>query len=75
MSLSLNSKGFRLQEGKKATEGKWSNYTDVTMYITPKMETCLRLHSKEETFDLPLSRVGISRKEAYNAIRELIKKK
>jgi len=75
MSLSLNSKGFRLQEGKKATEGKWFNYTDVTMYITPKMETCLRLHSKEETFDLPLSRVGISRKEAYNAIRELIKKK
>ncbi len=75
MTLSLNSKGFRLQEGKKVTEGKWSNYTDVTIYITPKMETCLRLHSKEETFDLPLSRVGISRKEAYNTIRELIKKK
>jgi len=75
MSLSLNSKGFRLQEGKKATEGKWSNYTDVTIYITPKMETCLRLHSKEETFDLPLSRVDMPRKEAYNAIRELIKKK
>ena len=75
MTLSLNSRGFRLQEGRKVTEGKWSNYSDVTMYITPKMETCLRLHLKEETFDLPLSRVGISRKEAYNAIRQLIKKK
>jgi hypothetical protein len=75
MTLSLSSKGFQLQQGRGLTEGKWSNYSDVTMYITPKMETCLRLHSKEETFDLPLSRVSISRKEAYNAIRELIKKK
>jgi hypothetical protein len=75
MSLSLNSRGFRLQEGRKVTEDKWSNYSEVTMYITPKMETCLRLHSKEENFDLPLSRVGISRKEAYNAIRQLMKKK
>ncbi len=75
VTLSLSSKGFQLQQGRRLTEGKWSNYTDVTMYITPKMETCLRLHSKEETFDLPLSRVSISRKEAYNAIRELIKKK
>jgi hypothetical protein len=75
MSLSLNSKGFRLQEGKKAMKGKWSNYSDITIYITPKMETCLRLHSKEETFDLPISRVGVPRKEAYEAIKQLIKKK
>jgi hypothetical protein len=75
MSLSLNSKGFRLQEGKKATEGKWSNYSDMTIYITPRMETCLRLQSKKDTFDLPLSRIGISRKEAYNTIKQLIAKK
>jgi len=75
VTLSLSSRGFQLQEGKKVTEGKWSNYSDVTMYITPKLETCLRLHSKEETFDLPLSRVGVSRKEAYKTIRQLIKKK
>jgi hypothetical protein len=75
MTLSLNSRGFRLQEGRKVTEGKWSNYSDVTMCITPKMETCLRLHSKDENFDLPLSRVGVSRKEAYNTIRQLMKKK
>ena len=75
VTLSLNSKGFQLQQGRGLTEGKWSNYSDVTMYITPKMETCLRLHSKDENFDLPLSRVGISRKEAYNAIKQLIKKK
>lgn len=75
VTLSLSSKGFQLQQGRGLTEGKWSNYSDVTMYITPKMETCLRLHSKDENFDLPLSRVGISRKEAYNAIKQLIKKK
>jgi hypothetical protein len=75
MSLSLNSKGFRLQEGKKATEKKWSNYSDVTIYITPKMETCLRLHSREDNFDLPVSRVGIPRKEAFDAIMQLVKKK
>jgi len=74
-TLTLNSKGFQLREGKKVSGGKWSNYADVTMYITPKLETCLRLHSKEKTLDLPLSRVGLSRKEAYNAIRQLIKKK
>jgi len=75
VTLSLNSKGFQLREGGRVTEDRWSNNTDVTIYITPKHETCLRLHSKEETFDLPLSRVGISRKEAYNAIRQLIRKK
>lgn len=75
VTLSLNSKGFQLHEGRRLTEDKWSNYSDVTIYITPRLETCLRLHSKEESFDLPVSRVGISRKEAYNAIKQLIKKK
>ena len=75
VTLSLNSKGFQLLEGRRLTEDKWSNYSDVTIYITPRLETCLRLHSKEESFDLPVSRVGISRKEVYNAIKQLIKKK
>jgi len=75
VSLSLDSKGFKVQEGGNVKEGKWSDYSDVTIGITPKMETFLRLHSKKESFDLPLSRVGMPRKEAYNAIRELIKKK
>lgn len=75
MTLSINSKGFHLRKGKTITEGKWSNYTDATIYITPNYETCLRLHSKKETFDLPLSRVGLSRKDAYNAIKQLIKKR
>jgi len=75
MTITLNNKGFQLRKGKTITEGKWSNYTDVTIYITPQYETCIRLHSKEETLDLPLSRTGLSRKEAYNAIKQLIKKK
>jgi len=73
-TLTLNSKGFQLRQGQKVTAGKWSDYTDVTIYVTSKQETCLRLHSKGGVFDLPISRVGISRKEAYNAIRQLIKK-
>jgi hypothetical protein len=74
-TLSLNSQGFQLQEGKKITEHKWSDYADVTIFITPRLEACLRLHAKKETFDLPLSRVGISRREAYNTIKQLIKRK
>jgi len=74
-TLSLNNKGFQLRKGKKITEGKWSSYTDATIYITPQYETCIRLHSKDKTLDLPLSRVGLSRKEAYRAIKQLLKKK
>jgi len=73
--ISLNSKGFKLQEGQNITEGKWSDYRNVTIYITPRHETCLRLHSKDNTLDIPLSKIGLSRKEAYNAIKQLIRKK
>jgi hypothetical protein len=74
-TLTLNDKGFELREGKSVTQGKWSNFKDVTIYITPKNETCLRLYSKKKTLDLPISRTGISRKEVYDAVRQLIKKK
>jgi len=30
---------------------------------------------KEETFDIPISRVGLSRKEAYSTIKQMLKKK
>jgi len=73
-ALTLNSKGFKLAKGNTVEEHKWADYKDVTIHITPQHETCIRLYSKEETFDLPLSRAGISRKEAYNAIKHLIKK-
>jgi hypothetical protein len=75
VTLSLNSRGFRLQEGNNTKERKWSSYSDMTIYITPRMETCLRLHSKDEDFDLPLSRTGISRKEAYDTIKQLMNRK
>lgn len=73
--LSLNSKGFQLREGKKVTEGKWSDYSDATIHITSRNETFIRLYSKKETFDLPVTRVGISRKELYNAVKQLLKRK
>jgi hypothetical protein len=74
MTLFMDSVGFKLWEGKTAKEGKWANFSDVTIYVTPKRETCLRLHSKNGTFDLPLSRTGLSRKDAYSMIKRLIKK-
>jgi hypothetical protein len=73
--FSVNSKGFRLWKGRDLVEGKWSDYTDISIYITPQHDTHLRLHCKEETVDIPLSKVGLSRKEAYSAIKQMLKKK
>ncbi|MDH5419571.1 MAG: hypothetical protein OEX06_04485, partial [Candidatus Bathyarchaeota archaeon] len=70
--FSVNSKGFKLWKGRNLFEDSWSNYTDVSIHITPQHETHIRLHSKEETFDIPLSKVGLSRKEAYNAIKQIL---
>jgi hypothetical protein len=73
-TLFMDSTGFKLWEGKTVKEGSWSDFSDVTIYVTPKRETCLRLHSKDGTLDLPLSRIGLSRKETYSIIKRLIKK-
>ncbi|MFB0514947.1 MAG: hypothetical protein ACETVQ_05155 [Candidatus Bathyarchaeia archaeon] len=73
--FSLNSKGFKLWKGGDLVSGKWSDYTNVSIYITPQHETYIRLYSKKGTFDIPLSKVGLSRKEAYNAIKQILKKK
>ncbi|MDI6690531.1 MAG: hypothetical protein QME50_01505 [Candidatus Bathyarchaeota archaeon] len=72
-TLTFDKNGFELQEGKKVTKAAWSKFDDVTIFITPKHEICLRLYSKQETLDLSLSKIGISRKEAYNMIKQLIK--
>ncbi|MGB9676917.1 MAG: hypothetical protein ACPL0C_07015 [Candidatus Bathyarchaeales archaeon] len=74
MTLFMDAMGFKLWEGKTVKEGKWADFSDVTIYVTPKREACLRLYSKNGTFDLPLSRVGLSRKETYSMIKRLIKK-
>ena len=73
-TLIIDSKGFQLWEGKNVKKGKWSNFSDVTIYLTPKRETCLRLYSKDGSVDLPLSRTGLSRKETYTMIKQLISK-
>jgi len=73
--FSLNSKGFKLWKGESLTKGKWSDYTDVSIHVTSQRETYIRLHSKGGTFDIPLSRIGLSRKEAYNAIKRILKRK
>jgi hypothetical protein len=73
-TLIIDSKGFQLWEGRSVKKGKWSNFSDVTIYVTPKRETCLRLYSKDGNIDLPLSRTGLSRKETYTMIKQLINK-
>jgi hypothetical protein len=72
-TLTLSSSEFKIQEGQKLTVGKWSDYSNVTIYITPKHETCLRLYSDKGKVDLPISRVGLSRREAYEIISSLVK--
>ncbi|MEM2280828.1 MAG: hypothetical protein QXZ68_02415 [Candidatus Bathyarchaeia archaeon] len=74
MKLSIDGKGFQLWEGKSVKKGSWSDFSDVAIYVTPKRETCLRLYSKNGSVDLPLSRVGLSRKETYVMIKQLIGK-
>ncbi len=75
MSVTLNSKGFQLREGKKLKEGKWSDYSGLSIFISPKVETFLRLKSKDADFDLPLSRVGLPRRETYIMVRNLMRQK
>jgi hypothetical protein len=75
MSVSVDSKGFKLREGKKITERKWSDYSGLSLFISSKLETFLRLKSKDETFDLPISRTGMPRRETYNIVKQLIKRK
>jgi hypothetical protein len=75
MSATINSKGFTLREGRKITERKWSSYSSLSIYISPRLETFLRLKSKDETFDLPLSRTGLPRRETYNMVKQIIKGK
>ncbi len=75
MSVTIDSKGFKLREGKKTNEKKWSSYSNLSVYISPGLETFLRLSSKDETFDLPLSRTGLPRRETYNMVKQIIKGK
>ncbi|MGQ9782279.1 MAG: hypothetical protein ACUVQ8_08625 [Nitrososphaeria archaeon] len=74
VTLLIDKAGFKLGRGRKIMEDKWSNYKDLTIYITSAHETYLRLYSEKGMVDLPLSRAGMSRKEAYDLIRQLIGK-
>jgi len=75
MVLKLDDKGFEVLKGRSSTKGKWSDYTDVSIYISPNRESFLRLHKGKDTLDLPVSRVGMSRKDAFDAISRLVRKK
>jgi hypothetical protein len=73
--LKLDDKGFEVLKGKAPTRGEWSDYADVSIYISPSRESFLRLHKGKDTLDLPVSRVGMSRKDAFDAVRRLVRKK
>jgi len=74
MMLLISDKGFKLGKGKLIKEGKWSDFNDAAVYITPTHETCIRLYSKKQFIDLPLSRIGLSRRDSINAFKQIIKK-
>ena len=73
-TITLGVEGFELKEGNRSRKGKWSDYDKITTHLAPNREAFLRLHSKENTFDIPLSRTGLSRKETYNMIKETLRK-
>jgi hypothetical protein len=75
MVLKLDDKGFEVLKGRVPTKGKWSDYADVSIYISPSRESFLRLHKGKDSFDLPVSRVGMSRKDAFDAVSRLVRKK
>ncbi|TET20712.1 hypothetical protein E3J74_01970 [Candidatus Bathyarchaeota archaeon] len=74
-SLSLNDQGFKVGRGKTYIEGKWSDFKDVSIHISSTRESHIRLHSKKRTVDLPVSRIGLSRRKLYNAIKLKMTKK
>jgi hypothetical protein len=74
-SLTIDSRGFKLKEGSKIKERKWTNYEDLSLYVSSNLETFLRLKSKNETLDLPISRTGMSRRETYTIVKHLVKRK
>jgi len=75
MSVSIDSKGFQLREGKKIKEGKWTDYSGLSIFLSPNRETFLRLKSKDATLDLPLSQLDLPRRETYSMVKQLMKKK
>jgi hypothetical protein len=74
-TLTMTTEGFELRKGKVSTKRKWAEFEDATIFITPRRETYIRLHEEKRTFDLPLSRVGLSRKDMYNNIKQILSKK
>jgi len=75
VTLSMTTKGFELCKGNSKVEKSWADFNDLALRITSRRETIIRLYGEKETFDLPLSRIGISRKETYNTIRKSIRPK
>ncbi len=73
--LSLNDLGFKVWKGKSHIEGNWSEFEDVSIHITNKRESYIRLSSKDKTVDLPVSRIGLSRRDVYNAITKTLTKR
>jgi hypothetical protein len=74
-TFTMTTDGFELQKGKSSIKRKWAEFKDATIFITPRRETYIRLYEEKRTFDIPLSRVGLSRKDTYNNIKQILSKK
>jgi hypothetical protein len=73
-TLTMTAQGFELRKGQSSVKKKWADFKNATIFITSKRETLIRLHGENETFDLPLSRVGLSRKDTLNSIKQVLGK-
>jgi len=73
-TLTMTTEGFELRKGQSSTKKKWAEFKNATIFITSRRETLIRLHGENGTFDLPLSRVGLSRKDTFNSIKQMLGK-
>lgn len=73
-TLTMTTEGFELRKGQSTTKKKWAEFKNATIFITSRRETLIRLYGENGTFDLPLSRVGLSRKDTFNSIKQMLGK-
>jgi hypothetical protein len=72
-ALLMTTEGFELRKGPSVTKRKWADFRRATVYVSPKHEASIRLYGEIGKFDLPVSRTGLSRKDAYDSIAQLIR--
>lgn len=71
--LTLSERGFSIKKGKDAFKGAWKDFQDALTFVDDNGEEFVRLIGRDESVDLPTSRVGISRHRLLEVVEEFVK--